>query len=737
MTAQRDFSANFSQRAPGPTARQSLTGRFRQRGSSQRRGSKQRRLLLCEQLEVRRVLTSYLVDTVADVVAEDGMVSLREALMAANSNLAVNEAQAGQSAEQAIDTIAFAGELGDARIELSLGELSISESVNLRAGRASSVVIDAAAGSRVLNVAAGSGTVILDSLTLSGGLDEIGGGIWVGAGTLLRMQDVQLIDNVATGDDASQGGGGLYSDQADVVMTGGAIRGNLANGASGSGGGVFNAGGNLSLRQVTVAENVANRAGGGIEQSGDEAESLFSEVMLVDNIAGPDGAAAPGNGGGLHVSGGGDVDLSDSVVSNNSAAREGGGLWNGLGTMTIHDSTVSGNVASGNAADDGGGGIFNNGGTLKLFGGELVGNVANGDAGSGGGLFSTAGLVVADRTQIQSNVANRAGGGIEIVRGDLTLTDVMLGGAAEGMGNVAGPDGSAAPGNGGGLHVTGDAGQTVTRIVITGGVVQGNVAASEGGGLWNQSGAQLSVSGQTEIIGNRALGESNTEGGGGVFNNGGVLSLVDVTVRDNAATGAAGGGGGIANDGGSVSIVDSVITGNVADGSSGSGGGLLSLGGSVDITASSFEFNGANRAGGAIEVVDGVVTLTDSHLINNDVDGTATGGVAAPGNGGGLHVTGIAQVNLIGGTVFGNVAASEGGGLWNQAGSTMTVDGTLIEANTALGDQSDNGGGGIFNNGGVLDVINADIVSNYADGASGSGGGVLNVAGGVVTISDT
>ena len=97
----------------------------------------------------------------------------------------------------------------------------------------------------------------------------------------------------------------------------------------------------------------------------------------------------------------------------------------------------------------------------------------------------------------------------------------------------------------------------------------------------------------------------------------------------------------------------------------------MTIGGPVDITNTTFQSNSAIRAGGGIEIVVGTVTLTDSSLISNDVNGVI--GAASPGNGGGLHVTGAANVTLEGGSVFGNEAAQEGGGLWNSATGTMTI----------------------------------------------------------------
>ena len=59
----------------------------------------------------------------------------------------------------------------------------------------------------------------------------------------------------------------------------------------------------------------------------------------------------------------------------------------------------------------------------------------------------------------------------------------------------------------------------------------------------------------------------------------------------------------------------------------------------------------------------------------------------------------------------------------------MTVRGTLVDDNEASGADADQGGGGLYNDGGFLIINPGTIVSNNrASGASGSGGGVLQRA---------
>ncbi len=505
-----------------------------------------------------------------------------------------------------------------------------------------------------------------------------GGGLWNGSGTM-TITGTTISMNTASGPGADQGGGGIYNLSGMLeVNTGTMIMNNAADGTSGSGGGILNdVNGMLTVNGAEISGNTSNRAGGGIEDnSGAMGSVMLTNIMLTGNTTNN----APGNGGGLHVSGAGNVTISGGMVNQNTAGAEGGGLWNGSGTMSINGTVISENTASGAGTDQGGGGIYNlNGGTLTIMNATISDNVADGTAGSGGGILNDVGsmLTVTD-TEISGNVAMRAGGGIEDNSGTSTimLTNVML------NGNTA----SAAPGNGGGLHITGSGSAT-----ISGGSVTDNTAGLQGGGLWNGTGTMI-VS-NVMIDGNTASGAAATDGGGGIFNTNGTLNIENSTITD-----------------------------NMANGTSGSGGGIFSAAGEVTIVNTDIMTNSANRAGGAIEIIVGTLTVNDSELSDNDVDGGA--GTANPGNGGALHVSGAATIVFNGGMVNNNMAAREGGGLWNQTGSVMTVNNVTLNGNTAAGGASDDGGGAIFNNGGTLNVNASTLSNNAATGLLGRGGGI-------------
>ena len=618
-------------------------------------------------------------------------------------------------------------------LTVNLGDSSDALQVNtLDAGYAASLIINGGVGTddvELNNVdlintpgrglwVTGTETLDITGGTISGNTAMIGGGILIDdANTTATIDGTTISGNTATGAAATDGGGGIFNNGANLTIENGAqITNNVANGTAGSGGGIFNAvGGTLTVTGSTISGNSANRAGGGIEDaSGNTTLVTLDDVVLDNNQA----ISGPGNGGGLHVTGPGDVSITDGSVSGNSAALEGGGLWNGTGTMTIDGTTIDGNTASGAAADDGGGGIFNNGGVVnigQLTPVDITNNVADGASGSGGGILNLGGTLDVTDGTISGNSANRAGGGIEdnATPGTtlVTLTDVTV------SNNNTGP----APGNGGGLHITG-----LGTVNVIGGSFSGNTASQEGGGLWNSSTGFLSIDG-TQIDGNTAESANaagDAQGGGGIFNDGGVLNVDNAFITNNVAldpdAGSTNddGGGGIFNNGGTLTINATDIAGNTATDGLGNGGGLLSIGGSNALDqATTVSNNLAARAGGGIEVNAASITIDDSSIDSN----------SAGINGGGLHVTGAGDVQVTLSQFVGNTAGNEGGGLWNSASGTVDIDDSQLLTNTA------DFGGGIFNDGaaGDITITDSQVVGNSAN----LNGGGIDTEGGLVTIA--
>ncbi len=673
---------------------------------------------------MKRNITSKLIMTALAVFslgvsAQAGIVTVVNATNSASGSLrqSILTANAG-------DTIQFNSALNGSTILLTSGELVINKSLTIMGNGTANTIISGNNLGRVMNISnAGtvniigvkmvngitllsggamtisSSTVNIASSEISGNNAGVNGGAINNSGTL-NISSTLIANNNANGTAASTGGGAIYNDGTLSIDDNSTLTSNTASGVSGSGGALFSAAGTVNITNSTLSSNAANRAGGAIEMINGSL-TVTGSVITNNDVNGGAGTPNPGNGGAFHISGSSAAAIFDSTrVMANSAASEGGGLWNQAGSsLGVRNQTlVHGNTALGTSADNGGGGIFNNGGTLIVTGSTINSNMATGASGSGGGVFSTDGTVSISSSVIDSNSANRAGGAIEIIDGTLTVTNTAMA-----YNDVNGSAGTANPGNGGALHVTG---MSSTMVTIDSCMVMFNEAASEGGGLWGQSGSTLTVTNGTMVRANIAAGAGADNGGGGIFNNGGTLNISNTTINANLATGT-----------------------------SGSGGAVLSTNGSVKVENSILDSNAANRAGGAIEVIDGTFDITATVMMYNDVNGTA--GTANPGNGGALHVTGMSGtlVTINGGTVSNNSAAREGGGLWGQSGSTLTVSNrTTIDGNIAAGAATDDGGGGVFNNGGTLNISTATISNNSATGAAGTGGGILNISGGMMAI---
>ena len=576
--------------------------------------------------------------------------------------------------------------------------IAITKNLRIIGNGREQTIISGGGNSRVFSIRNGALVRIRD-LTIRDGFAAKGGGVRVRTGCTLYLSDVDIRECIGSGPRADEGGGGIQN-EGTLYLNRCLITENEATGFSGSGGGILNApGGSMRLTFTTVSNNTANRAGAGIEDaSGLGGFTDLRNSIITGNVLG----GVPGNGGGIHVGGDGEISIAGGSITDNFAPLEGGGLWLGTGEMEISGSTISGNTASGAGAANGGGGIYNLGGTLLVRDQTTIsGNAADGSSGSGGGILNFGALTVRNST-LSGNTAVRAGGGIEDASGSgpqFLLVDVTI------TGNVA----SGNPGNGGGVHLTGDG-----NLSVVGGSISSNEASSEGGGLWNSTGLMRLRS--TLIEANIASGDDATEGGGGVFNNGGRLVINPATqIINNQATGTLGSGGGVFN----------AIAGTEE----------APIAGILFVNNAIISGNTAVRAGGGIE--DNSGPISSFNIINATISDNAVTGVAAdgiPGNGGGIHIGSAGNAQIFRSRITGNTATQEGGGLWNDLGTMRTVA-TLIDGNTSAGDDPDQGGGGAYNNGGTLIIDQNCVVSNnVATGTSGSGGGLFNATDGTLTV---
>ena len=352
----------------------------------------------------------------------------------------------------------------------------------------------------------------------------------------------------------------------DLTITGGSV--------GDFGGGIANIDGTVTLDRVQVTGNSAGSAGGGI------ASATFS----------------PGSPATLTIRNSW-VNDNQQTSDDPDTSVGGGGIVNIEGTAKLDHTQVNGNTAQGFV---GGGiangdyiGFSGSDSVLKLDHSQVNGNTA--PNGNGGGIQNLLGSVTADHTQVDGNTSVNAGGissgngnGGSVGPANLTLKHSEVNGNTATAGPP--PPGEGPPVTGGGIangsvatldhsqvdnntasHISGagivnHGSMTLKHSEVNGNTAAGSGIAASGGGILNVASPGTTDTGvltldHSKVNGNRAGGT-----GGGIANGIGPLPGGDVTlthseVRHNTAAH----GGGIFNSGGTVTLMDSKVTDNQVD----------------------------------------------------------------------------------------------------------------------------------------------------------------------------
>jgi predicted outer membrane repeat protein len=181
------------------------------------------------------------------------------------------------------------------------------------------------------------------NLTISG--NNASRVLQVGAGVTLDLKDVTVADGGGVGT-----GAGIFNGGGTLTVTDTMFSGNTA-GAVGSGGGaIFSIDGTLTVTNSTFSGNSARfDAGGGIRTRG-------TATVTNSTFSGNSASA----GGAIFTDGAGSLTVTNSTFSGNSADF-GGGIFNGgFGTLTLRNTIVANSPSGGNCAGlivDGGGNL--------------------------------------------------------------------------------------------------------------------------------------------------------------------------------------------------------------------------------------------------------------------------------------------------------------------------------------------------------------------------------------------
>lgn len=416
------------------------------------------------------------------------------------------------------------------------------------------------------------------------------------------------------------------------IVGGFTFTGGNANGSKpdNRGGGIYNYGGGVRIKNCVFARNTASDLGGGVLINS-MAGSTFTNCIFEDNYSDRCGGAIY-NGDWVWVYS--EISLTNCTFKNNSASENGGALDNsGYTASTIvnciflenkagerggaisswidSDLRFTDCVFSANNAVEGGGAVANYSTDPSISNCTFLGNSAD----KGGGIYSESSDPNISNCHFSNNKASLEGGGIYNFESRSTILNCTFNGNS-----VYGPN--SGEGFGGGMNNYGSS-PTVTNCTFIDNSVEGFFVSR----------------------------------GGGMNNNLSDLILTDCTFSNNSANGLYDASGGGMNNDGSYSVVNNcTFSGNSVDGFLiGYGGGMANLIYSV-VTNCILSGNSATVSSGMGNSFGGGM----AHFFNSVVTNCILSGNSAAVGGGMCHLHNSVVSNC---TISGNLADIEGGGM--------------------------------------------------------------------------
>ncbi len=461
-----------------------------------------------------------------------------------------------------------------------------------------------------------------------------------------------------------------------VAISGLTIR-NGNSGLANSGGGI-NAGGVLTLTQVTVQGNTADDYGGGVLAS--------KKAWVIDSVF-ENNSVTKYDGGGMYANGA--LIVTGSQFSHNrTMALKGYGGGGGL--IAFGPSAITATQFISNSSSDWGGGAylasFAAGTLTQLTDVQFISNTAQN---GGGGLFAWF-TTTLNTVDFSDNFSSYHGGGVYIgyagnyqiiVNGGTILHNSGAGGgglyAGNAVINVSQFKNNHALNNwGGGFFAA-------SNTIVSDTTFTHNTSFYAGGAIGAQNGSVHVTGGRFES--NQATGGG---WGGAIYNVGPTLTISGTQFYSNTAETT--GGAVASNNSASTTITGAFFSGN----SSGGDGGALRAFAPTHIAASQFQYNTAHTVGG------GVMASSDLYLNGTDfIQNTA---VISSGG----AVYGVGLIDMSRGLFQDNSSAADGGAIY--AKGQLNLERTQFLANQA------NSGGAIFQDGGGGTIVNTLFARNHA-----------------------
>jgi CSLREA domain-containing protein len=435
-------------------------------------------------------------------------------------------------------------------------------------------------------------------------------------------------------------GGGVRNEGGNVTLSDTRV---ITNSTFSNGGGIANTG-TMTVTHSSIISNTTDDYGGGIYNTG-RLTLINSEVSHNTEFD------SFGGGGGIYNTASGVLILTNTMILSNTAAYNGGGIYN-FGVLTMTGSSVMSNTSLSY-----GGGLFTPGAATIASS-----TFRNNSAVASGGIYAISSLNITNTTII-SNTAQDSAGGLSTVS-VATITNSSI------LDNVAGISGTLK--SGGGISLGG-------KLTLVSSVVQGNQAYNYGGGIYAASSGSLTIS-NTTVSNNSAINviTPSESLGGGIFVNSIPVTFTNSTLSGNTSSGD---GGGIYHFNAALNLVNSTVSGNTANGS---GGGI-----------NFFNPSPVNTP---------TATLNNVTITNNEADNDGD----FSGDGGGFFNFGYGTVKVKNSILAGNLGPStspDGYNTFNSpfvslgynlvgiTGTTgFTATGDITNITPLLGPLQDNGG---------------------------------------------
>ncbi|MCU0522929.1 MAG: hypothetical protein MUF84_19860, partial [Anaerolineae bacterium] len=543
-------------------------------------------------------------------------------------------------------------------------------------GAGSTTVNGLSGGGSVFDIA--GGTVLLRGLSITGG-DAIGGGVDVGSGTRVTLDNVDVFGNTG-----AQGGGVWIDTGAVVTATNDSDIYN--NTAATDGGGVrvwgrFYGVGNES----DVYDNQAP-SGGGFSVPG-------GHVFLnAADVYGNQATGTLGKGGGMHVSSGGLVTLTNSVfIYFGNTAYDGAGIYADNASVTMTNSTFRDNTAT----NDGGALYLTNNSVMQATG-VSIGQDTTGlhnEAVRGAGIYAITSTVTMIGGRIINNLASSSGGGLYASNSTVNLTGATVGGTGANQANLLGPSGH----EGVGLFLTAN-----TRAVLSNTVVSSNTFQSTlytyGGGAMVDAGSVLTL---TNSRVERHLAPDTFDGrGAGLYVRDATVTLDNSQVISNTAGTV---GGGVRMYGGKLNVINgsSLINNRTLTGEGGAIAATYDVSApDINVRGATFGNNAAGTHGGAIYLDAGTLDFSEGWTLRENTAGSNGGAVAIVGTGDARFSAGSYSL-----AYYNRALGGDGGFIYLTNATTAELHATsgyqmYVYANQASG----NGGALYADSGGLFDV---------------------------------